>query len=243
MAIAHSASVTGTALSSTTVVSATVTAVANAFYVAVIDNRNRDVTSVVDSLTAMTWTKAVEQCSGRNVHIVEIWTAYGSPGSDFTVTATFGTASNTALITVSTLTGVDSGTPYYDPVGHSTLGENAACGGTGTDGTALELTTGSTTANDWHFAAVGPRNSALNTADGDYTERAHPNAGAGGELLHLYIETYEKPSSGDNTWNGTTSSARDWATAGFVIKAAAAPAGTFPPVPKRLPMRPRRLRR
>lgn len=202
-------------LNSTTNVSPTITGATNNLYILFITVRgSRTVNSVVGG--SLTWTLQKNQCSGRNQNSARIYTAYGSP-SNFTVTVTFSTASESTII-LARYSSTDGGA-VEDAVGENTNGENGACSG-GTDNADAQLTTGSTVANSAHIVCITTRGKTVANPDTDYTLRDSDTQGDG-----IYFYEYIKAATGDDTYshiNGTLSASVDWATAGLVIKAPAA---------------------
>ena len=223
-AIAHEESISANAAATSSLTTGTIQGGTDQLYVVAVANRENQGVATVSG-GSLTWTERVDQCSGRNVQGLAIWTATGSPSS-FTVTVTLDASSNAIAVTASRYSGADQTTPVEDIVYENTNGESGACTA-GTDGSTASLTTGSTTADATHYVATNARNRTIDTADADYTERATDNAGSGGDLTRLYAHDYTKTATGDDTASHTLSSTTDWVTAGFVIVPEATVASTL----------------
>lgn len=176
--------------------------------------------SAISSISGggLTWNAAKHQCGGRDQQGGGVWYAFGSPASAFAITVNLVESTAAVVVIVCRYSGASG--VIEDATGHNTVGENGACSG-GTDGTAAQLTTGSTEANSMHFVALGPRGRTIDSFDSDYTQRGSLiQAGGGGDLLALAVYDYQKAATGDDTFTATLSNTSDWHTAGMVIKPA-----------------------
>lgn len=121
--IAHEDYATGTATSGTTVVTSSITGGTNQAYVLATSVRlDVSVSTVEDSLSAMTWNQQVDRCGDRTQTGIDLWTAYGSPGASFTVIVTYGSTIVAAVAAVHRYSGVDSGSPFAGAVMSNTGG-------------------------------------------------------------------------------------------------------------------------
>lgn len=215
----HEETVFGTSEDSTTVTSGTVQGGTNQLYVAAISMKSPEVVSSVSGL-GLTWTKKIQQCSGRDQVGTAIFTAFGSPASG-TVEATIDAAPSSTVIGVSRYSGADSATPTEDVVGENTNGEGGACSG-GTDNDTPSLTTTSTQDDAVHYVALQIRNRSVTVDDSDYTDRGDQSAGSGGAEAHLFIRDNSVATATTDTYDATLNSDTDWVTAGLVIRPAQA---------------------
>lgn len=220
---AHSA--TGSNVSSLDVTG--ITGGAGSTYVAFIYVRNADTVTGVSG-GGLTWSLVGSQPGGRSQDKVYCYSAQGTPSGDpFTLTATFGDATGSRSVTVLRFSSVDTSTPYEGATGWNTNGQNGSGSG-GTDSTALTVTiTGSATAGSTFLAFLGFRTVTYNTGtlDTDYTERAAPDVGSGGERLNARILTRDYDGASD-TCTATAQVAVDWCTYGLILLPAAAAAAS-----------------
>ncbi len=173
---------------------------------------------------SLTWSLEKRQGGGRGQDQVEIWSAFGSP-SAFQPAITMASSSDALIGSCTRISGADTSTPTEDPVGENTNGENGATSG-GTDDNAVTLTTGSTNADSIHFVALVPRLNEITVDDANFIRRSYNQNGAGGDEINLYVETYLKSATGDDTYNVTLSSTSDWCAAGVVVIPASGTAHT-----------------
>lgn len=188
-------------------------------YVALIGlSGGEDVSGVTGG--GLTWTQQVMQPGGRSQSAIELFTAFGSPVSAFTVTASIVGSASAAILIVMRVSGADTTTPFEDAVGHNTNGENGSGAG-GTDNDVPEVTTGSTRFESMHVAGLNPRNNTISVADSDYIQQAFIGpAGAGGNTIRAGLFTFIKTATGDDLFNVTISADDDWCCAGIIIRRA-----------------------
>jgi len=105
--------------------------------------------------TGLTWVLQKVQCSARiSQPRVEIWQAFGSPGSTFNVTVNLTGIAIRVSAAVSRYSGVDTSTPTEGVSGSNTNGQGAAATcGLGTDNTNLTLSLTSMLDNSVLFVA------------------------------------------------------------------------------------------
>ena len=107
-AIVFEESQSGTALSTDTVTSATITGVNDHLYLAAIGARSAHTVSSVSGL-GLTWTEVAAQCAARETTSgISIWKAQGTVSGDDTVTATLDSNSNTLVLVVARYSGVNT---------------------------------------------------------------------------------------------------------------------------------------
>ena len=205
------------ASSGTTSVStaAPLTGASGNLYVAAIATKPGGSVSVTNvSGLGLTWRMAEAQCTGRGAGRVEIWWAQGNATTG-TVVANFSGTPLNAVISVSRYAGADSIAPTGNSSSANTLGVNGACtGGIDTSSYTTNISAGS---NSVIFGAVSLR-AAGNTAGAGYIERGEIHQGAGGDVAGVAVQDRIITGSGTVAFNGTTSTAVDWAAAAVEIK-------------------------
>ena len=202
---------------------ASITGATDQTYVAFIYVRNADTITGVSG-GGLTWNLVGSQPGGRSQDKMYCYIAQGSP-STFTLTVTFGDATGSRSITVLRYSDVDTSTAYEGAVGWNTNGQNGSGSG-GTDSTALTVTvSGSATTGSEYVTFLGFRTVTYNTGtlDTDYTERAAPDVGSGGERLNARIMSRSYDGASD-TCTATAQVAVDWCTYGLILLPAAAAA-------------------
>jgi CSLREA domain-containing protein len=226
-AIVHQATITGDTGGSpgTQVLVNNVTPGPNQLYLVsvAIYGTGDDVASV--SGGGLTWTLQKAQCSARlSQPKVEIWQAFGSPSSTFTVTVTLDGTADVISAAVSRYSGVDSTTPTEGAAGSNTHGQNGICDGNGTDNTAASLSLTSSNNNSVLYVATHPRNNKIDDSpvgdDPDYTERAHITNSDSSEGANLHVHDRTLAIAGTDSADHTLASSKDWDMAGVVINPA-----------------------
>jgi len=197
---------------SSSITTPTITAAANNLYVIAVTYKtgSNSVSSVTGG--SLTWSQVISQCSGKNNKRLDIWKAYGSPGSDFTITVNFSSSSLDNSVIAARYSGTENTGATEDPVGQNTNGESGSCTG-GTNNATTSLTTGSTVPSSMHFVASETGVETISAADTDYTEIANV-----GSSPILYCHQRLKTATGDDTCSHTMTGNADWTTAGMVIK-------------------------
>jgi len=222
MAIAHAQTGFGSFALGTTAESSTITAVADALYIVCVPYKlvGGTTVTVADSLDELTWTERIAQCAGRDQLRLHVFTAFGSPSDDFTVTATLADDPESVQVGFSVYTGADSA--IEDPVAANTNGEGGACSG-GSDGIETANTVGGSVDNTVHWHCVLYRNTGnvIATPDEDYTARGDTSTD-GGSAIHMDIFDRAVAAAGDQTIDSVLSISSDWIVGGLVIKPAAA---------------------
>ena len=202
----------------TSVTSGTVQGGHEQAYVVFVAVRNADgITSVSDSGGYLTWTKRKEQCGGRSQSSIACFTAEGSPGGSFTVTATVA-STDTACIAVVRYSGADPSDAFEDEThGENTNGEDGACSG-GTDDDSPTFTLDSTVDGSAHLVAVHTRTRSIDTEDGDYTDRGSVSAGTLGNTVTLYVRENVEATAGSDLFDPTLDNTSDWCCVGAVVR-------------------------
>ena len=217
MAVTYESVHSTTGLNVSSLALASITGGTDQTYVAFIYVRHADTITGISG-GGLTWNLVGSQPGGRSQDKVYCYEAQGSP-SAFTLTVTFGDSTGARSITVLRYSGVDTSSPYEGAVGYNTNGINGSGSG-GTDSTALTLSfSGSGTADSEFVAFLGFRTvSYSGSLDSDYTERANPDVGSGGERINAFI--LNRANSGglsSDTCNATASVAVDWCTYGLIL--------------------------
>lgn len=213
MAIAHVATVTGTAgTSSGSVASGSVTNTAGHVYVLSVSWRRAGAAPTISSVAGMglTWGLWTTQCGARDQLYHAMYTAVGDGGASGAVTVTFSGNTNGAALSVSSYSGVDLG---FNGAGESynTLGSTGACtGGTDDDDATGTITT--TADNSYVVASFATRNRTM-TDTSTWTVRTGDLAGgAGGDIQTLSVEDKLIAAAGSATCGGADnlSGTADW---------------------------------
>lgn len=219
--VTHQATQTGSSVSSATVsVTSNGTGTNQLYVVAVAIYSASGSPRTVSSISggSLTWNHQKTQCAGRLGNpSIELWTAYGSPGSTFTATITLSAAPERASATVSQYSGADSTTPITGTAGSNTNGLNGACSG-GTDNSSASLSLTSSIDGSVHFVATHPRHRTITTADADYTQRASVSNVSGGSSANLYIHDRTMSTAGTDSADHTLNNTADWDMVGTVIQ-------------------------
>jgi len=196
----------------------------NRLYVVTAANRGTSTVSAVSGL-GLSWTKRRTQCSANSASRMDIWTAFGSPANG-NVTINYGVSVSEVVGSVSGYSGADPANPVQNWAGSNTLGQNdTTCTG-GVNNTNSLLTLTSTTPNSVLFAATDARNTTIQTADPDYTQRATDFVGV---RTRLYIHDRMLAVSGSDNVNHLFSGNTDWVMNGLAIRPAPQP--TSSPTP------------
>ncbi len=210
--------------------SAPVPAMVNALYVAAVSSKGY---KQVENVTGMglNWTKIAEQCGGRGQAGVALFSAYGSPSTAGTVTATYESAPVNAVIAVTLYTNTAT-----QPIGAvntaNTVGTNGGCSG-GIDSPTYSLLLPAQSApspavvgaSSVVFAAVGDRGVAHNPGSGFVERTEFSIGGSAGDKAGLVVvdmppETAQQVNvNGTFGVSGTTNV--DWAVAAVEIKSVA----------------------
>jgi hypothetical protein len=181
--------------------------------------------------TPLTWTMEKAQCSARIANPrVEIWQAFGSPGS-FTATVNIsGGAVRLSSAAISSYSGADPTTPTEGADGSNYDPANGCLGPyTSLDDTAdASLSLTSSQNNSMLYVATQPRNRTITTPDPDYDQRAFISNSSGGDGANLYVHDRTLASAGTDSADHTISGLTDWNMAGLVIN----PASTLSPAGK-----------
>ena len=215
-AISHEGTQTGTG--TTTITVNNVGSGTDQLYLAAVTIYATGVTVSSISGGSLTWSLQKRQCSARITQSrVEVWQAFGSPASSFTVTVTLSGTATVASAAVSQYSGVDTTTPTEGAAGSNTNGQNGACSG-GTDSTNLSLSLTSTVNGSMHYVATHPRHRALSSEDADYTQRAYISNSISGSGANLYVHDRTMSTAGTDSAVHAVSSAVDWDMAGLVIR-------------------------
>ena len=228
----HEQTVSGSSNTTDTVTSASINGGTDQLYLAGIAiYEELAAISSVSGGSGLTWVLQKRQCADRiDEPSVEVWQAFGSPGSSFTVTATSDTSPSRRLsIGVSRYSGVDKTTPTEGAAGENTAGPNGACDLTGTDNGAPELTLTSINPNSILYVASHIRNKDYDDSgafiDSDYTRRIEIINSSGGDGANLYIIDRTLTTAGTDTMlndlGGTRTTA--WDNAGLVINGSGEP--------------------
>lgn len=183
MSISHQETQTGTATSSSSVATASMTSVAGDRYVCAIATRNNVSVGSVAGL-GLTWTLGKAQCAARGQQRIEIWNATGTPTGNGAVTATLVSPANAACIVASRYSGADAPTTTAS---YNTLGSGGACtGGTDNNDAQGNITTAATNSLVWH--AVDSRNRNFTTTTGWNARATNITAGTSGDITTLSVE-------------------------------------------------------
>ena len=224
MAVAHQGTQTGSiSTSSSTVTVASNAAGTDSLYLCAINCYGTNSSTPTDVSTVsggsgLSWAKLNAGCSGRiqNPH-TEIWWAYGSPGTAFTVTVTMAANCDAITASVSRYTGTSASAPVGTAY-ENTNGLNGTCGG-GTDNSTPNLELTSANDNSVLFVVTHTRQIDLATADVTYTERASVvNDAGGGSGASLHVHEKLLATAGTDNCDHTTSSDRPWICTGCVIE-------------------------
>ena len=213
--IQHLGTVSGGSSGSTTVAtSVNVSAAEGDLYLAAISSKSQEPVLTVSGM-GLSWTLKEDQCAGRSNTGVEIWWAQGTPSGDGIVSATFGSAPTSAVITVSRYTGVHPTAPLGASVAGNTLGVNGSCSG-GTDSDNYNFSLSTSVADAYVFSAAAIRNRSHTPGSG-YSEIGEYSQGSGGDMAALALQHKPQPTVGSTAVDGTLSSDTDWAVAGVEI--------------------------
>jgi len=178
------------------------------------------VSSVVGG--GLTWQllTGTDGCSGRlGNNGTEIWYAFGSPGSVFTVTITISKTSR-ASASVSRYSGADVVTPVENGVFANTNGTGApACGG-GSDDADATIDITSTIADSIMYGMTTPRNNTISVPDPSYTQRAFISNTNSGQAANLYVHDFLDSLIETDTMNHTLSSTTIWIVSACAIRPA-----------------------
>ncbi|MHC4428773.1 MAG: hypothetical protein ACYS0D_09280 [Planctomycetota bacterium] len=161
----------------------------------------------------MTWTPfKVHQCGDDSDTSAWIFTAQGSPASQFQPSIYLASASRVA-VALQRYSGVGS---IEDATGWNNNGENGSCVDA-TDTNTAEVTLTSTASNSVHVVAVAPRGEDIDSYSAGYNYRS--GAGIGGGPQETRIRVYDKTFATATTdqFQGTLSGSINWATAGIVL--------------------------
>src|SRR3990167_2577010 len=222
-AIAHVDTVTGTLTqsgSSIAVVSGTVTANADHFYIASIGSGNA-ASITVGSVTGLglTWTQIDSQCVDRNAFMVSTWYGSGTLSGDGAVTANLSTGGTLegAEILVSRYSGVDLASPIGNSSSANDNGVNGAC--TDITSTNAPSVTIDTTSGNLVYSAVQKRSRAMTWTD--LTSRGSAAAATSGDISGVDVADITA-SSASTVASGTFLTATDWAIIAVEINVASA---------------------
>jgi uncharacterized repeat protein (TIGR02543 family) len=205
----------GSVNSSIAATSASLTAAGGHLYLAAIASKpNRTVRSV--SGLGLNWTLVQAQCASRNQTGVEIWMAMGTPGGAGVVTAAFEAAPLGAAIAVSRYSGVDAANPIGRIISGNTNGAKGACSG-GLDNASYSFDFNTTVNGALVYGAVAMRNREHAPGAG-YTERAEIVYNSGGDAAAVAIQDRSIIAAATATFEGSFSSAADWAIVAMEIK-------------------------
>jgi uncharacterized repeat protein (TIGR02543 family) len=216
--IVHEETKTGTASSSLTVTtSASLTGVEDHLYLAVISSRPRVGVSSVTGL-GLTWKLVKSRCSGRNTTGIQVWRAQGTSVANDTVTATFVSAPNSAVISVSRYSGVATSNPIGNVISGNTNGLNAAgacSGGVNSNTYSFDLATTANQAVVFSAIAIKGQN---HIAGAGYTERVEVKQPNGAYTSGVAVEDQLIPAAGTAMVNGSFGNVVDWAMVALEIK-------------------------
>ncbi|MCB9088786.1 MAG: hypothetical protein H6628_10805 [Calditrichae bacterium] len=213
--IQHLGTVSGGSSGSTTVAtSVNVSAAEGDLYLAAISSKSQEPVLTVSGM-GLSWMLKEDQCAGRSNTGVEIWWAQGTPSGDGIVSATFGSAPTSAVITVSRYTGVHPTAPLGASVAGNTLGVDGSCSG-GTDSDNYNFSLSTSVADAYVFSAAAIRNRSHTPGSG-YSEIGEYSQGSGGDMAALALQHKPQPTVGSTAVDGTLSNATDWAVVGIEI--------------------------
>ncbi len=209
LAVTHEETQTGgsTATNSVTT-SSNLTAAVDHLYIAAISTRQHDLASSVSGL-GLSWTRLAEQCSGRLQTGVEIWTAQGVPSGNGTVTASFSTTVDNAVIAVSRYSGVASVSPLGSNAVHNSNGQDGSCSG-GTDSSAFSINFNANAGGSIIYSAIAPRQKSFTPGSG-YSELAEISQGESGDKIGIAIQEKSLVSEALTTVDGSFNGSTDWA--------------------------------
>jgi hypothetical protein len=183
-------------------------------YLAAVSSKSYLPVTTVTGL-GLTWSRVTTQCAGRNQTGIDLWWAMGT-ASTGTVTATYATAPNSALIVVSRYSGVASTNPVALAVAGNTNGVSGGCSN-GTDSGAYSFNVTTTQSNSMIVGAAAIR-SKTHTPGSGYTERDESVQGSSGDTVTIAISDRLVPSVTSLPLNGTLSGAVDWAVIGVQLR-------------------------
>lgn len=186
-------------------------------YIATVHTKNTDENITISGL-GLTWTQVIEQCAAGSFQNLEVWTAFGSPGSPGVITATVGDGSAEELsIAALRYSGVDADTPVGGFVGQNTNGQNGACSSGSTTSSASSTVTTAATNSVIVGITYAPTRT-ITSPDADYTQRVAVVDGANYNH-NIYIHDNLLDSADSDTMSHTLSAAANWITAGLYINA------------------------
>jgi hypothetical protein len=183
-------------------------------YLAAVSSKSYLPVTTVTGL-GLTWTRVATQCAGRHQTGIDLWWAIGT-ASTGTVTATYDTAPNTALIVVARYSGVASTNPVALAVAGNTNGVTGACDN-GTDSSAYSFNVTTTQSNSMIVGAAAIR-SKTHTPGSGYTERDESVQGSSGDTVTIALSDRLVSSVTSLPLNGTLSGAVDWAVIGVQLR-------------------------
>ncbi len=206
----------GSSGSVTVTTSTSLTGVSGNLYLAAISSRPRKLVQSVTGL-GLNWTLVKSICSGNNSTTgMEVWMAQGTPNGNSMVTATFGSAPSTAVITVSRYSGVATSNPIGNVIAGNTNGMNGACtGGVESSSYSFNLTTMVNNAVIYSAVALKAR---MHTPGAGYTELVefqHPHAIT---PIGVAVEGKSVASASTVTVDGSFDGPVDWALVALTIK-------------------------
>lgn len=186
----------------------------NNLYLASISTKKNTAVTSVNGL-GLTWKLAKAQCAGRAQTRTEVWYAVGSPVSNGSVVANFGTAPEEAVISVSRYSGVDLQNPIGNIVGRNSNGLNGSCSG-GSDVSSYSANLTTTTNGSFIFSSVGIRQLSHTSGNG-YTERDEVKSSNGGATAGVATQD-KKVGLTTALVNGTFSANVDYSLVAIELK-------------------------
>lgn len=178
----------------------------------------------------LTWQRVRTQCSGRNQVLIEVWRGTGTPTSASTVTATFSSLPQAAVIAVSRFSGVDLANPIGANAGQNTLGRNDPLCAGGVDSNAYTVTLGMEN-GEVAYSTAAMRLNTHQPGTG-FTEMTDLRDGSGGGAAGLAVQMAAGVTPSMNV-QGTISSSTDWAVIALALRpiggATATPTSTHLP--------------
>ena len=189
-------------------------------YLAQVDIRSTRAVSSVSG-GGLTWTLVGAKDGDRGITRVEVWKAFGSPGSAFNVTANMATAASTVTLTAVRYSGASADIEDVQTAGTCDTNPNSCTPpDTAADNASVAVMTTSAAAGAVHFVALNPRNRIISSADPDYAMLAQVGAGSGGEEINSCALDHSVSSPGADTFAVTLNNPADWAVVAFVINGA-----------------------
>lgn len=194
----------------------TIAAGTNMLYVAVIADRNNVGVNSITGL-GLTWTKQIRQCSGRSQQGLEIWTAYGSPGSSGGVTIIMNGSTKSVGTIISRYQGASSVQPISGISGSNTTGQDSGrCNG-GTDSPKTTISLTASASKGILLLGTDSRNRTISTTPSGFVQHKTAKAGSDANATRLYVHDRLVSASGAYSGAATLSGSTDWAQAGLMI--------------------------